>query len=135
MTYIVYVTVQSDCGRHLDEHGNPCSVAAKIWMIVANLLISQIYATHPMVVVIHNSSNPDMNLTTFSPDFVHVPLVLLVHSWYPIKTFFYIHHIVDCSDQKKSPLSIHLRSNVPNESTLQNSSLKLIWVSSISLTF
>ena len=79
MTYIAYVTFQSYHVKKLDEHGNPCSVAGKIWMIVANLLISQIYAANPMVVVVHNSCNPDMNLTTFSPDFVHVPLVLLVH--------------------------------------------------------
>ena len=88
MTYITYVTVQSDNGKKMDESGNPCYVMVKIWTIVANILIGRIYAARPMVVVIHNSWNPDMNLTTFSPDFFHVALVVLVHSWPPPKIFF-----------------------------------------------
>ena len=79
MTYIAYVTVQYDHLKKLGEHGNPCSVASKIFMIVANLLIIQIYTAHTIVVVVHNSWNPYMNLTTFSPYFVRAPLVVLVH--------------------------------------------------------
>ena len=55
MTYIAYVTVQYDHVKQLDEHGNPCSVAAKSWMVLANILIIDIYAAHPMVIGIHNS--------------------------------------------------------------------------------
>ena len=80
MAYIEYVTVQSDHGKQLDEHRNPCSTAVNIWMIVANIFLRRIYAAHPMIAVVHNSWNPDTNLTTFYPDFVHASLVLLVHS-------------------------------------------------------
>ena len=100
ITYIAYVTVQYDHGNQMDKHGNPSSVAVKICIKVANILIRKIYTTNPMAVVIHNSWNTDMNLTTFHPDFVHVDLVLLVHSWPPPKIFFfYIHQSVDCCDQ------------------------------------
>ena len=50
-------------------------------MVLANILISQIYAAHPMVVVIHNSLNPNMNLTLFYPDLFHVALDLFIYSW------------------------------------------------------
>ena len=136
MTYIAYVTVQSDHGKKLDEHGSPCYVEANIWMIVANILISQIYNAHPMVVVIHNYWNPDMNFTTFSPDLVHVALVLSIHSWSPPKKFLYpTITFLAVIIKNTGPLSIHQISKVPDESTLQNISLKSICLSSISLTF
>ena len=87
MTYIAYVNVQSYHGKQLDEHGNLYYVSSKIWMIVANILISHIYAAHPMVVVIQNSWNPHMNLTLFSPESFHMDRAILVNSWYPPKTF------------------------------------------------
>ena len=54
MTYIAYVTVQYDHGKQLDEHGNQYSVAANIWMIIANVLLNHIYTSHTIVVVVHN---------------------------------------------------------------------------------
>ena len=128
------MTVQSDHGKQLYEHGNPFSVTDNFWIILANIFTSQIYAAHPMVVVIHNSWNPDTNLATFSSYFVRVPIVLLVHSWSPPKTFFTPMIFFSAVTKNTSPSSIHLISNVSNESTLQKSSLKFIWVSSISLT-
>ena len=71
MTYIAYLTVKYYHRKKLNEHVNPCYVAANILMIAANILIGYIYATHPMDVVIQNSWNPDMNLTLFSPYFFH----------------------------------------------------------------
>ena len=50
-------------------------------MLVANILFSQIYAAHPMVVAIQNSWNPDLKLTLFLPKNVRIDIVLLVHSW------------------------------------------------------
>ena len=135
MTHIAYVTVQSYHRNQLDEHVKPCYVEYNIRMIVDNILIRHIYAVHPMVLVIHNLWNTDMNLTTFSQYFSHVPLVVLVQSWSTQKVFFASIKIWTVVTKNKIPLSIHLRSNVPNESTLKKSSLKLIWVLSISLTF
>ena len=135
MTYISYVTVQYYHVKYLDEHGNTCSVEANIWMIVANILISQIYTTHPFFVVIHNSWYTYMNLTLFPPDFFHVSLVLLVHSCHLLRNFDTSITVWTVVTKNTSPLSIHMRSKVPNESTLQNISLKFIWLLSISLTF
>ena len=80
MSYLsIYVTVQFDHGKQLGRHGIPCCVADKICIIVSNILIRLIYAAHPIIVIIQNAWNLDINLTTLSPDFVHVALVLLVH--------------------------------------------------------
>ena len=87
MTYIAYVNVQYYHGKQHDENGNLYYVPSKIWMIVANILISHIYAAHPMVVFIHNSWNPLMNFTLFPPESFYMDLALLVNSWYPPKTF------------------------------------------------
>ena len=87
MTYIEYATIKYYNGNQLDEHGNTCYVAEKVWMIVANILIIHIYVTHPMAVFIHSSWNIDMNLTLFYPYFFHVDLVILVQSWTPPKIF------------------------------------------------
>ena len=95
MTYIAYVALKSDHVKQLDERGNPYSMAEKIWMIVANIFIGNIYSEHPTDLVIHSSWNPDMNLTIFSPDVVRMPLVILVRSWSPPKAFFYTHNIVE----------------------------------------
>ena len=63
-------------------------MADKICMIIDNILIFQIYVAHSMVVVVHNLWNPDMDLTTFSPYFLHVGIVILVHYCTPLKTIF-----------------------------------------------
>ena len=87
MTYIAYVIVKSDHRKQLDEYVNPCSVAANVWMIVDNIFIRHIYAAHSIVVVIHSWWNPDMNLTTFSPNFFHVPLVFLFNLGFLLRYF------------------------------------------------
>ena len=107
----------------------------RICIIVANFFITQIYATHFMVVVIHNYWNLDMNLTLFPPDFFHMALVLLVYSWPPPNSFSTSITMWNFVTKNTIPLSTHMIIKVPNESTLQNISLKLIWLSSIPLTF
>ena len=66
MTYITYVTVKYYDQKQLDEHGNPYSASVKIWIIISNLFMSHIYAAYPVVVVIHNLWNTDINLTLLS---------------------------------------------------------------------
>ena len=135
MTYKAYATVQYYHGKTLDGNGNPCSGSAKIYMIAGNLFIRQIYVAHPMVVIIRNSWNSDMSLTLFSTYFVHLGLVLLVHYWPAPKKSYTSITLWTVVTKNQSTFSIHLRSKVPNESTLQNISLRFICLSSIFLTF
>eukprot|EP00957_Ditylum_brightwellii_P001389 108750-Ditylum_brightwellii.AAC.1 len=40
-------------GQHPEEYGHPVTVAADVGMIVCNPLVSNVYTTHPVVVVIN----------------------------------------------------------------------------------
>ena len=60
-----------------------------------------------------------MNFTTFPPEFVHVPPVILVHSLSHPNAFFSLITLWTVVTKNTSPFSIHLRSNVPNESTVK----------------
>ena len=97
-----------------------------IWMIVANIFIFHVYASHPMVVVIKKNWNPDVNLTLNSPEFFHMALIIFFDLGILKIHFDTTITVWTAMTNNKIPLSIHLKIKVPNESTPQTISLEFI---------
>ena len=75
-------TMDDECivandGEDLCQDRNPIAVASKVWVVVCNSLVAEIYSPHPMVVVIDQCRDVNVSFSFISPNFLDMVFILL----------------------------------------------------------
>ena len=64
-------------GEDLCQDRNPIAVVSKVWVVVCNSLVAEIYSPHPVVVVVDQCWDANVGFSTVSPDCLHMSFIFL----------------------------------------------------------
>ena len=89
---IDYVRTCSDYWQELNKHRQPLSSAPYIGMIVGNMLVNQIYSSHPVVIIVNKFGNVNFGLTIWAARLIYMFLIL---SWFPSNYIYHLSRMMD----------------------------------------
>ena len=76
-----------------------------VWVIVAYVMITHVYSTHPMVVIINWFWDHDVEFSNKSPHLINMGLVLLCLSWATSASFNHLTWPMNSRDTENYPIS------------------------------